>query len=251
VSGEFGYPLAPGTYRISQGFKGAAHQGIDYAAPLKTPIYAAGDGLVVDSRSGVSGFGCWIVIDHVIAGRKVSTVYGHMYAVDLLVPKGARVVRGQHISNVGQNGQATGPHLHFEVWEGGRLTGGHAVDPTPYLSTSPAPSPSTNPGRLSWILPSGHYIGRLDGPANCHGGDARYDSDAIRRLVQNTLQWFIYHDCVPGVSAGSWATSSWPNNGWVASTVDPVAKTWHDRFYPGQQYPYQIWSDDYAKLSTP
>lgn len=253
MSGEFDWPLAPGSYRISQGYKGAAHRGIDLAAPLKTPIYAAGDGVVADSRSGVGGFGCWIVVDHVVAGRKVSTVYGHMYPVDLLVPKGARVVRGQHISYVGSNGQSTGAHCHFEVWEGGRLTGGHDVDPMPFLSgdSTPEPPPAANPGKLPWVLPEGHYIGRLDGPDACHGGDARYDSNEVRLLVRNVLQWFIYHGCVPGLPASAWATSSWPNSGWDAKYTDPVCRTWHDRFYPGQPQPYQIWSDDYERLARP
>lgn len=246
MSGELAYPLAPGSYRISQGYKGAAHRGIDMAAALGTPIYAAGDGLVVDSRSGVSGFGCWIVLDHVIAGRKVSTVYGHMYPVDLLVPKGVRVSRGQQISRVGQNGQSTGPHLHFEVWEGGRLTGGHDVDPTPYLASSPAPAPApvSNPGRLAWVLPAGHYYGNIDGPNASHGGY----TVAERAAVKNIQQWFVFHGCVPGVAASAWATSGWADGRWEAET-DVACRTWHDRFYPGQVAPTQIWSDDYDRLA--
>lgn len=126
------------TYTITSGFAmrdGSMHYGVDFAAPLGTPIFAAEGGVVVDARSGVSGFGCWIIIDHVVGGQKISTVYGHMYPADLLVKKGDNVIPGKQIARVGSNGQSTGPHLHFEVWEGGRLTGGKAVDPMPYLRT--------------------------------------------------------------------------------------------------------------------
>src|SRR5687768_447470 len=113
------HPMKPGTYRVTSGFGprwGTIHRGIDYAAPVGTPIYAAENGTVVDARSGVGGFGCWIVIDHLVNGKKVSTVYGHMFPNGLLVRRGQKVVRGQKIALVGNNGDTTGAHLHFEVW---------------------------------------------------------------------------------------------------------------------------------------
>jgi Peptidase family M23 len=128
-------PMAPGSFSISSGYGprvGGFHAGIDYAAPLGTPIYAAASGTVVAAGSA-SGFGQWIVIDHILDGKKVSTVYGHMYPQGMLVHTGQPVKEGQHIANVGANGEATGPHLHFEVWIGGRLTGGHSVDPNSML----------------------------------------------------------------------------------------------------------------------
>lgn len=144
MAAPFSYPLTAGTYRLSSGYRTPDrpdHRGIDFAAPLKTPIYAAADGVVVDSRSGVTGFGCWIVLDHFVGAKKVSTVYGHMYLADLLVQKGQTVTKGQLISRVGNNGQSFGAHLHFETWEGGRLTGGYDVDPALYLNPAPAPIP--------------------------------------------------------------------------------------------------------------
>lgn len=131
--------MKAGTYTITRGFdyfSGSLHRGVDYAAPLRTPIYAAEAGVVVDSRTGVGGFGAWIVIDHKINGSKVSTVYGHMYGVDLLVAAKQTVLAGQQISRVGNNGDSTGPHLHFEVWPGGRLSGGTAVNPAPWTTGS-------------------------------------------------------------------------------------------------------------------
>ncbi len=111
------------------------HRGVDFAAPLGTPIYAADEGMVVEARDGVSGFGCWVWLRHTVAGRRVDTIYGHMYLDDLLVTAGEQVQARQLISRVGSNGKSTGPHLHAEVWPGGRLSG-KAVDPMPWYTDS-------------------------------------------------------------------------------------------------------------------
>lgn len=124
------WPLT--SYTVSSPYgprAGGFHYGVDLAAPMDTPIYAAGDGVVMAAGSA-SGFGDWIILDHIINGQKVSTVYGHEYPSGLLVHTGQTVKQGDRIGLVGANGQATGPHCHFEVWPGGRLTGGHAVDPS-------------------------------------------------------------------------------------------------------------------------
>lgn len=131
------YPLDPATCRLTSGFgmrAGVLHRGMDFAAALGTPIYAVADGTVVESRSGVSGFGCWVWIRHTINGERVDSISGHMYPADLLVTAGETVRRGQLIARVGNNGQSTGPHCHFEVWAGGRL-GGSTVDPAPWLTS--------------------------------------------------------------------------------------------------------------------
>jgi murein DD-endopeptidase MepM/ murein hydrolase activator NlpD len=125
-------PMAPGSFRLTSDFgerknpvTGAAegHRGQDFGAPADTPIYAAVAGTVV--RAGpAGGFGQWIVIDHQVGGQPVSTVYGHMWPDGVGVSEGEQVRPGQPIGRVGSNGQSTGPHLHFEVWEGGRSRGG-------------------------------------------------------------------------------------------------------------------------------
>jgi murein DD-endopeptidase MepM/ murein hydrolase activator NlpD len=130
------WPLTSYTLSSPYGARsGGFHYGDDLAAPLGTPIYASGDGTVAAAGSA-SGFGDWIVIDHIINGTKVSTVYGHMYPSGLHVHAGQIVKQGDHIADVGANGEATGPHCHFEVWLGGRLTGGHAVDPATMVNGS-------------------------------------------------------------------------------------------------------------------
>ena len=137
-------PVAGGNNIISSGFRTPGrpdHNGIDFAAPQGEPIYAVEDGVVV--RSGpASGFGNWIVIDHQ-ATLHVDTVYGHMRAADLVVSQGMFVRAGQQIARVGNEGDSTGPHLHFEVWNSPGRFGGAAIDPKPLLVGSANPPTGT------------------------------------------------------------------------------------------------------------
>jgi murein DD-endopeptidase MepM/ murein hydrolase activator NlpD len=114
--------------RLSSGFGyrwGTLHAGVDFAAPIGTPEYAAADGVVV--RAGAaSGFGLAVYIQH--ADGDV-TVYGHMEQI--LVGEGQAVQAGEAIALLGNAGQSTGPHLHFEVHRGGM--DGERVDPLPWL----------------------------------------------------------------------------------------------------------------------
>jgi len=104
---------------------GVMHEGIDLAGPLGSPIVAAGDGVVIDAGPA-EGFGLWVVIQH---DNGDVTIYGHMYHYYVTV--GEHVSAGQHIADIGANGQATGPHLHFGVRLGG--PNGPYVDPVPWL----------------------------------------------------------------------------------------------------------------------
>ncbi|MCZ2824354.1 MULTISPECIES: M23 family metallopeptidase [unclassified Modestobacter] len=104
---------------------GTLHAGIDFAAPLGTPEYAVMDGVVL--RAGAaSGFGLAVYIQH--ADGDVS-VYGHMQ--EILVQEGQTVRAGDTIALLGNEGQSTGPHLHFEVHDGG--LDGPRIDPLPWL----------------------------------------------------------------------------------------------------------------------
>lgn len=104
---------------------GEMHWGVDIAAPMLTPEYAAAAGTVL--RAGpASGYGNAIYIQH--ANGDV-TVYGHMEEV--LVRTGQTVDSGQLIARVGSRGFSTGPHLHFEVWAGGLQ--GKRIDPLKWL----------------------------------------------------------------------------------------------------------------------
>ena len=142
--GSKAMPMAEGTYVISDTFgtRGGTHRGIDMAAGDGTPIYAAADGVVAQAGPA-TGFGQWIVLDHNIGGQSYSTVYGHMWENGVLVATGDTVSAGQPIAKVGNNGDTTGAHLHFEVWQGTRLGGGTAIDPTPWLADTGNASPET------------------------------------------------------------------------------------------------------------
>ncbi len=104
---------------------GTFHYGIDLAAPMRTPEYAAMDGVVLRAGSA-SGFGLAVYILH---ENGDVTVYGHME--EILVEPGQYVEAGETIALLGNRGQSTGPHLHFEVHEGGM--GGERINPVPWL----------------------------------------------------------------------------------------------------------------------
>ena len=87
-----------------------AHKGVDYAAPIGTPVRAAGDGRVLFAgRRG--GYGNVLEIDH---SRGITTVYGHLSRFAHGVRAGRHVSQGEVVAYVGMTGLATGPHLHYE-----------------------------------------------------------------------------------------------------------------------------------------
>ena len=94
-----------------------AHKGVDYAAPIGTPVKSTADGIV--SYTGTSGgYGKMIVLRH---GEKYSTAYGHLSRFANSISVGKRIQQGQIIGYVGTTGLATGPHLHYEF----RINGVH------------------------------------------------------------------------------------------------------------------------------
>jgi murein DD-endopeptidase MepM/ murein hydrolase activator NlpD len=124
----------PLTGEISSGFgpRGSStHDGIDILADSMTPIAAAAAGRV-RSASFISGYGNTVIIDHA-DGR--ATLYAHQ--AKFIVAAGAQVTAGQVIGYVGQTGDATCPHLHFEVHDANDV----AVDPIPQL---PAQQPAAS-----------------------------------------------------------------------------------------------------------
>jgi murein DD-endopeptidase MepM/ murein hydrolase activator NlpD len=87
------------------------HRGVDFAAPIGTPIYAAGDGKVeFVGRKG--GYGNFLKIAH---NNKYSTAYAHLSRFANGIAPGRRVRQGQIVAYVGNTGSSTGPHLHYEV----------------------------------------------------------------------------------------------------------------------------------------
>ena len=91
-----------------------AHNGVDYAAKRNTPIMASGDG-VISFLGRQSGYGRTIEIKH---GGNIKTLYAHLEKFENKIKVGSKIKQGDIIGYVGDSGQATGPHLHFEFWQG-------------------------------------------------------------------------------------------------------------------------------------
>ena len=96
------------------------HTGVDWAAPMGTPIYASGNG-VVEKAGWESGYGKYIRLKH---NNGYETAYGHMTAFARGMEPGVKVRQGQVIGFVGSTGQSTGPHVHYEI-----LVNSRFVDP--------------------------------------------------------------------------------------------------------------------------
>jgi murein DD-endopeptidase MepM/ murein hydrolase activator NlpD len=103
---------------------GVLHGGIDIANAIGTPIVAASDGVVIDAGP-TAGYGAWVKLRH---SDGTVTLYGHVNT--WLVSVGQRVMAGDQIATIGNRGNSTGPHLHFEVL----LGGSNRVDPVPWLA---------------------------------------------------------------------------------------------------------------------
>ena len=107
------------------------HQGQDVSAPEGTPLVAARGGVVRYTGDQPSGAGIYVVIQG--AGESRDYVYMHLEEGSLAVRTGDSVRTGSVIGRVGQTGSASGPHLHFEIWQGVWQGGGTAIDPLPLL----------------------------------------------------------------------------------------------------------------------
>ena len=103
---------------------GVLHAGIDIANSIGTPIYAVADGVVIDAGP-TAGYGAWVKLRH---ADGTVTLYGHVNT--WLVNKGDRVMAGDQIATIGNRGNSTGPHCHFEVL----LNGTNRIDPVPWLA---------------------------------------------------------------------------------------------------------------------
>lgn len=103
---------------------GVLHAGIDIAGPIGTPILAASDGVVIDVGP-TAGYGAWVKLRH---ADGTVTLYGHLNTWSVSV--GERVMAGDQIATMGNRGNSTGPHLHFEVLE----NGANRIDPAGWLA---------------------------------------------------------------------------------------------------------------------
>ena len=129
----------PGPVRMSSGFGwrsapcgacSSLHQGLDFNPGMGAPIGSVAAGTV--RVSGVYfSYGQTVIVDHVVDGRKVSTLYGHMIPGSSPLRVGDRVDAGQFLGSVGSSGVSTGAHLHLEVLMDGTLP----VDPRAWIES--------------------------------------------------------------------------------------------------------------------
>jgi murein DD-endopeptidase MepM/ murein hydrolase activator NlpD len=128
-----------------------AHQGVDYAAPLGTPVRAAGDGRIrFAGRKG--GYGNLVEIEH---SSSVMTVYGHLSRFARETRVGTHVTQGTVIAYVGMTGLATGPHLHYEY----RVNG---VFKNPQTVILPGAAPIDARWRVDFLARSAPLLASLD-----------------------------------------------------------------------------------------
>ncbi|MFB2580605.1 peptidoglycan DD-metalloendopeptidase family protein [Herbiconiux sp. P15] len=127
ISSDFGPRESPG------GIGSTNHQGVDFTPGEGTVIQSIADGVVskvVSSDNG--GLGVHVIVDHVIDGQAVSSVYGHMLTGSIDVSEGQVIKVAQALGKVGNTGTSTGAHLHLEI----RLDGTTAVDPYAWLQAN-------------------------------------------------------------------------------------------------------------------
>jgi murein DD-endopeptidase MepM/ murein hydrolase activator NlpD len=130
-----------------------AHKGVDYAAPIGTPVRAAGDGRVLFAgRRG--GYGNLVELDH---SRGITTVYGHLSRFAAGLRAGQHVAQGQVIAFVGMTGLATGPHLHYEY----RVNG---VFKNPQTIKLPEALPIDGAQRADFLAKSAPLLASLNPP---------------------------------------------------------------------------------------
>jgi len=116
---------AKGVLTSGYGYRwGRMHRGIDIAAPVGTPIFAAAAGVVISAGWNSGGYGYLVKIQH---SDGSVTLYAHNNRI--VVREGQTVAQGQQIADMGSTGYSTGPHSHFEVHRPGQ----GAVNPTAYL----------------------------------------------------------------------------------------------------------------------
>ena len=124
-----GGAVAPTTGRVTSCYGsrwGTLHAGVDIAAPIGTPVFTPESGVVLQAGPA-SGFGLAVAVQH---GDGTITLYGHVN--QFFVRAGQAVTAGQQIAEVGNKGQSTGPHLHFEVHKGGLYA--NRTNPVPWLN---------------------------------------------------------------------------------------------------------------------
>jgi murein DD-endopeptidase MepM/ murein hydrolase activator NlpD len=128
-SHDFGGPDA----RFGTKRPGHSHQGQDITAAEGTPVVAPRGGIITWRAYQAQGAGYYLVLAS--ADEPYNYVFMHLQRGSILVKQGDRVATGQQLANVGTTGTSSGPHLHFEIWDGPWYAGGKPIDPLPLLQS--------------------------------------------------------------------------------------------------------------------
>jgi murein DD-endopeptidase MepM/ murein hydrolase activator NlpD len=107
------------------------HNGVDFTPGEGAAIFAIADGVVTGREDGTSEYGNFVIITHRIAKDSVTSTYAHMLAGSSAITLGQTIHVGDFLGLVGMTGEATGPHLHFEIAVNGART-----DPIPWLEAN-------------------------------------------------------------------------------------------------------------------
>jgi len=159
-------------------WSGGRHGGADWAAPTGTTVVAAWSGTVTGASWG-SSYGTQVVIDQdrlPNGSAGLWAVYAHLSRKS--VSPGQRVTAGQKIGEVGSTGNATGPHLHYEVQRAANWRSGNHVNPQPWIDATPGG------GGGGWRFPAGHKVYAKYLKVDGHGLNSDGNSDSIRALQE-------------------------------------------------------------------
>lgn len=257
VSSEgLAYPVDPDT-PITSGFGarwGTSHNGMDLAGAQGAPIYAFADGNVIASQDqGVQGFGGWVVLLHNIDGKEYSTVYGHQDPGGNMVSEGDTVTAGQQIARIGNSGQSTGAHLHFEIHEGNRLTASNPFDPAPWLERAKEGGDSSGDNDNEPATTQAPEASDSDNESAVTPDDVPNDAQSIRELrasqiIDGGKQRGADKDVIIAAISAGMVESDLHN---LASDAVPESKNYpHDGVAPGDydsvglfQQRASIWAD--------
>ncbi len=137
-----------------------AHKGVDYAAPMGTPVKSAGDGRIT-FLGNKGGYGKAVEVTH---GNKYSTFYAHLSRFNKHIKNGSYVKQGQIIGYVGKTGLASGPHLHYEF----RINGVHH---NPVTVSLPSSNPIPSKNKSDFSSHAKNMLALLDNPTKVAAND--------------------------------------------------------------------------------
>ncbi|GAB2767502.1 peptidoglycan DD-metalloendopeptidase family protein [Sinomonas soli] len=220
-----------GGLSVTQGYN-HVHKGIDFAAAIGTPVFAANDGAVTWAGPGVQAPGVWGGNEVHILGNGIETWYAHLSSIG--VQLGELVRAGQQIALSGNTGISSGPHLHFGVFQGGWP---NDLDPNGFLSGTQADGKPFNP--IAGIID-----GLMDQFKKAFPG-SEFVVDMVGGFAKNLLNM-----AADGVMAlltgnrdgkGSAASTLFDGGGWLERTAGPMLVE-HNRAKPDAVLSNEQWT---------